>query len=69
MMDGACLYFGPPGLAEKLATQGTSEMMDKAKAGAQLNGGDVADTVTKMLGAAAAKSGENGRPRRRSPAC
>jgi hypothetical protein len=60
IMDGACLYFGPPGLAEKLAAQGASEMMDKAKAGVQMNGGDVADTVTKMLGAVAAKSGENG---------
>ena len=58
--DLACLYYGPAGLAEKLATQGTSEMMDKAKAGAQMNGGDVADTVTKMLGAVAAKTGENG---------
>jgi hypothetical protein len=60
VMDMACLYFGPPGLAEKLARQGTSEMMDKAKAGAQMNGGDVADTVTKMMSASAASSGENG---------
>jgi hypothetical protein len=60
IMDEACLYFGPAGLAEKLAAQGTSEMMDKAKAGVQMNGGDMADTVTKMLGAVAAKSGENG---------
>lgn len=60
IMDESCLYFGPAGLAEKLAAQGTSEMMDKAKAGVQMNGGDVADTVTKMLGAVAAKSGENG---------
>jgi hypothetical protein len=59
-MDESCLYFGPAGLAEKLAAQGTSEMMDKAKAGVQMNGGDVADTVTKMLGAVAAKSGQNG---------
>jgi hypothetical protein len=62
MMDEACLYFGPPGLAEKLAKQGTSEMFDQAKAGAQLNGGDVADTVTKMLAASGASSGENGIP-------
>lgn len=62
IMDAACLYFGPPGLAEKLATQETSKMMDQAKAGAQLNGGDVADTVTKMLGAAGAGSGQNGIP-------
>ena len=60
MVDGACAYYGPPGLAAKLATQNTAEMMDKAKAGAQLNAGDTADTVTKMLGAVAASSGENG---------
>jgi hypothetical protein len=60
MMDAACLYYGPPGLAEKLAAQGASEMMDKAKAGVQMNGGDVADTVTKMMGAGAAGPGENG---------
>lgn len=58
VMDAACLYFGPAGLAEKLAERDTSDMMAQAKAGKQLNGGDVADTVTKMLGAAAAKSGE-----------
>jgi hypothetical protein len=60
IIDAACVYYGPPGLAEKLAAQGASEMMDKAKAGVQMNGGDVADTVTKMMGAAAAQSGENG---------
>ncbi len=60
VMDEACVYYGPPGLAAKLASQGTSEMMAKAKAGAQLNGGDVADTVTKLLGAVAAESGQDG---------
>ena len=60
VMEMACLYYGPPGLAEKLATQGTAEMMEKAKAGAQMSSGDVAGTVTKMLGAAAAKAGESG---------
>jgi hypothetical protein len=59
-MDGACLYYAPAGLAEKLATQEASDMMKKAKAGQQMNGGDMADTVTKMLGAVAAKNGENG---------
>jgi hypothetical protein len=67
MMDEACLYFGPPGLAQRLATQETSEMMDQAKAGARLNGGDVADTVTKMLGAATANSGQNGMPGGEAP--
>lgn len=67
MMDGACLYYGPPGLAEKLGQQGMSEMMRKAKAGVQMNGGDVADTVTKMVGAAAANSGENGTPGGEAP--
>jgi hypothetical protein len=67
LMDAACLYYGPPGLAEKLGEQGTSEMMAKAKAGVQMNGGDVADTVTRMMGAAAAKSGENGTPGGEAP--
>ena len=62
IMDAACLYYGPPGLAVKLGAQDTSEMMAKAKAGVPLNGGDVADTVTKMLGAVAAQSGQNGTP-------
>jgi hypothetical protein len=67
IMDAACLYYGPPGLAEKLGAQGVSEMMSKAKAGVQMNGGDVADTVTKMMSAAAAKSGENGAPGGEAP--
>jgi len=62
IMDAACLYYGPPGLAVKLGAQDTSDMMAKAKAGITMNGGDVADTVTKMLGAAAAQSGQNGTP-------
>jgi len=60
VVEEACVYFGPPGLAEKLASQETRKMMDKAKAGAQINPGDVADTVTKMMGAVAAQSGQNG---------
>lgn len=60
VMDAACLYYGPPGLAEKLGAQGASEMMARAKAGVQMNGGDVADTMTKAMGAAAARSGESG---------
>lgn len=67
IMDLACVYYGPPGLAEKLAAQGVSDTMDKAKAGVQMNGGDVADTFTKMLGAVAAKSGENGVPGGEAP--
>jgi hypothetical protein len=67
IMDAACLYFGPPGLAEKLGQQGMSQMMAKAKAGVQMNSGDMADTVTKMMGAAAAKSGENGIPGGEAP--
>jgi hypothetical protein len=67
IMDAACLYYGPPGLAVKLGAQDTSEMMAKAKAGAQLNGGDVADTVTKMVGAIAAQSGQNGAPGGEAP--
>lgn len=60
IMEGACLYYGPPGLAVKLGAQDTSDMMAKAKAGVVMNNGDMADTVTKMLGAVAAQSGQNG---------
>jgi hypothetical protein len=59
-MEEGCAYYGPPGLAEKLATKNTAEMMNKAKAGATMNAGDMADTVTRMMAAVAAKSGENG---------
>ena len=58
IMDAACLYYGPPGLAVKLGAQDTSDMMAKAKAGRTQNGGDMADTVTKMLGAVAANPGK-----------
>jgi hypothetical protein len=60
IVDLACAYYGPPGLAEKLAAQNTAEMIDKAKRGETMNGGDMADTVTKMLQAVGAKSPENG---------
>jgi hypothetical protein len=60
IVELACAYYGPPGLAEKLATQNSTEMFDKAKTGAAMNAGDVADTVTKMMTAVAATSGENG---------
>ncbi|HEX5228994.1 MAG TPA: hypothetical protein VFW44_14850 [Bryobacteraceae bacterium] len=60
MVEEACVYFGPPGLAEKLARQETRKMMAGAQAGAQINPGDMADTVTKMMGAVAAQSGQNG---------
>ncbi len=58
--DLSCTYYGPPGLAERLAAQNATEMIDKAKTGATMNNGDVADTVTKMLGAVAAQSGNDG---------
>lgn len=67
LMDAACVYYGPPGLAVKLGQQDTSEMMAKAKAGATQNVGDMADTVTKMLGAVAAQSGQNGAPAGEAP--
>lgn len=58
--ESACLYFGPPGLAARLAQANTSEMMKQAQAGKELNGGDVADTVTKMMGALSGQAGPNG---------
>lgn len=58
--DQSCMYFGPPGLAATLAQSNTADMMKQAQAGKQLDGGDVADTVTKMLGSMGAQSGPNG---------
>jgi hypothetical protein len=57
VLELSCAYYGPRGLAGRLATQNTQEMMNRAKSGAQMNGGDVADTMTKMMESAGASSG------------
>lgn len=52
---GTCLYFGPPGLSEKLAREGAADTLKRAQApGSDVGGGEVADTMTRMLGSMAA---------------
>ena len=53
--SGSCLYFGPPGLSEKLAREGASNTFRRAQApGSTVGGAEVADTMTKLLGSVAA---------------
>ncbi len=59
--DEMCAYYGPAGLSAKLANEGAADVIKRAgKPGSDVNGGDVADSITKMLGAVAAASGEGG---------
>ncbi len=52
---GNCLYYGPPGLSEKLAREDTAGTLKRAQArGSDVGGGDVADSVTRLLGSVAA---------------
>ncbi len=53
--SSTCLYFGPPGLAEKLAREAAADTMKRAQApGSDVGGGEVADTMTRLLGSVAA---------------
>jgi len=53
--SSSCLYFGPPGLAEKLAREAAADTMKRAQApGSDVGGGEVADTMTRLLGSVAA---------------
>lgn len=67
IVEEACMYYGPAGLAEKLAKQQTTEMMANAKAGAPVNAGDMADTLSKMMGTVGSQSGEGGAPGGEAP--
>ena len=56
-----CLYFGPAGLSGKLAQEGTANLMkEMQKPGAQVNGNDVADSLSKLMGGLAAQAGATG---------
>lgn len=53
--SGSCLYYGPPGLSEKLAREGAADTFQRAQApGSSVGGAEVADTMTKLLGSVAA---------------
>jgi hypothetical protein len=50
-----CLYYGPAGLSGKLAQEGTADLLKQMqKPGAQVNGNDVADSLSKLVGGLAA---------------
>jgi hypothetical protein len=52
---GTCLYYGPAGLSGKLAQEGTADLLKQMqKPGAQVNGNDVADSLSKLVGGLAA---------------
>ena len=52
---GTCLYYGPSGLSEKLAREGAADTFKRAQApGSDVGGGEIADTMTKLLGSVAA---------------
>ena len=55
---GTCLYYGPAGLSGKLAQEGTADLLKQMeKPGAQINGNDVADSLSKLVGGLAAQAG------------
>ena len=55
---GTCLYYGPAGLSGKLAKEGMSELMKRAQQpGAQPNGNDVVDSMSKIMNGLAAQQG------------
>jgi hypothetical protein len=56
-----CLYYGPAGLSGKLAQEGAANLMKQIQQpGAQVNGNDVADSLSKLTGALAAQQGAGG---------
>jgi hypothetical protein len=56
-----CLYYGPAGLSGKLAQEGTADLLKQMqKPGAQANGNDVADSLSKLVGGLAAQAGADG---------
>lgn len=53
-----CLYYGPAGLSGKLAQEGTADLLNQLqKPGAQVNGNEVADSLSKLVGGLAAQAG------------
>jgi hypothetical protein len=59
---GSCFYYGPQGLSEKLAREDTSSTLKRAEApGSNVGGGEVADSVNKLLGSIAAPTQPGGK--------
>jgi hypothetical protein len=56
-----CLYYGPAGLSGKLAQKGTANLMKQIQQpGAQVNGNDLADSLSKLMGGLAGQAGAAG---------
>ncbi len=57
-----CLYYGPTGLSGKLAQEGTADLLKQMQQpGAKVDGNDVADSLSKLVGGlAAAGAAANG---------
>ena len=56
-----CLYYGPAGLSGKLAQEGAADLAKQLQQpGAQVNGNDVADSLSKLAGGLAAQAGAAG---------
>jgi hypothetical protein len=56
-----CLYYGPAGLSGKLAQEGTANLLNQMQQpGAQVNGNEVADSLSKLMGGLAAQAGAAG---------
>ena len=56
-----CLYYGPAGLSGKLAQEGTANLLKQMQQpGAQVNGNDVTDSLSKLMGGLAAQAGAAG---------
>lgn len=54
----SCLYYGPPGLSGKLAQEGAAELSKQVQQpGAQVNGNDLTDSLSKIAGGLAAQAG------------
>jgi hypothetical protein len=59
--DAMCMYYGPPGLAVKLAQEQASGTFTRAQTpGAHVNGTEVANSVDQMVNSLAAQAGQTG---------
>jgi hypothetical protein len=61
VQDAMCMYYGPPGLAAKLAQEQASGAFQRAQVpGAKPDGMEVANSVDQMVNSLAAQSGQTG---------
>lgn len=58
VQDNACLYMGPPGLAEKLSKERASEVMKRAQRPGGVGTGDATDAVDQLVNGLAGAAGQ-----------